>query len=91
MESNELFICQCGDISHQLVISYDSDPMLNDSIWFQIHLADTGVLNRIKYAIMYIFGKRSRYGCGAFSEVLFDKSKTKELIDTLIKHYEVMI
>jgi len=48
------------------------------------------LLNRIKYAFMYILGKRSKYGCGAFAEVLFDKSKTKELIDVLIKHYDTM-
>ena len=90
MEDNTLFICQCGDVEHQMVISYDSDPIFNDSIWVQIHLSDVGLLNRIKYAIMYILGKKSRYGNGAFSEILLDKPKTKQLIDILTKHYEVM-
>jgi hypothetical protein len=39
---------------------------------------------------MYVLGKKSRYNNGAFGEILFDKSKTKELIETLTKHYEVM-
>lgn len=90
MENNTLFICQCGDVGHQMVISFDSDPDLSDIIWFQIHLSDVGLLNRIKYAIMYVLGKKSRYNNGAFGEILFDKSKTKELIETLTKHYEVM-
>jgi hypothetical protein len=91
MENNTLFVCQCGDVSHQLIISYDPDPFFNDSIWFQIHLGDVGLFRRIKYAFFYILGKKSRYGCGAFSEVLFDKSKTKQLIDTLIQHYDTML
>lgn len=90
MQDNTLFVCQCGDVSHQMVVSFDSDPLLNDNLWFQIHLSDGGLLNRIKYALMYIVGKKSRYGDGAFAEVLFNKSKTKQLIDTLTKHYEEM-
>lgn len=90
MESNTLFVCQCGDVSHQMIISFDSDPLINDSIWFHIHLSDVGFWKRLKYSIKYIFGAKSKYGDGAFAEILFDKSKTKELIDTLIKHYEVM-
>jgi hypothetical protein len=91
MESNTLFVCQCGDISHQLVVSFDSDPDFRDHIWFQIHLADVGFFKRLKYGIQYIFGKKSMYGDGAFAEVLFGKQQTKQLIDTLTQHYEVMI
>lgn len=91
MENNTIFVCQCGEIDHQLVVSFDSDPDFRDFIWFQVHLSDTGLWNRLKYAILYILGKKSRYNAGAFAEVLFDKQKTKQLIDTLIKHYEVMI
>jgi hypothetical protein len=90
MESNDLFVCQCGEIDHQLVLSFDADPDFNDTIWFHVHLSDLGILNRIKYAFLYIFGKKSRYGGGAFAEVLLDKQTTKEFIDTLTKHYEVM-
>jgi len=88
--NNTLFVCQCGDVSHQLVVSYDPDPGFNDAIWIQVHLSDVGFLNRLKYAFYYILGKKSRYNGGSFSEVLFDKQKTKQLIDTLTKHYEVM-
>jgi hypothetical protein len=90
MESNTLFICQCGEIDHQLVVSFDSDPDFRDSIWFHVHLSDMGIWNRIKYAFLYVLGKKSRYGCGAFAEVLFDKQNTKKLIDTLVVHYNSM-
>lgn len=90
MENNSLFVCQCGEIDHQLVISFDSDPDFNDSIWFHVHLSDMGLWNRLKYGFLYILGKKSRYNCGAFAEILLDKIKTKELIDILSKHYEEM-
>lgn len=90
MENNTLFVCQCGEIDHQLVVSFDPDPDFNDSIWFHVHLSDMPLLSRIKYAILYVLGKKSRYNAGAFAEVLFTKQETKKLIDTLTKHYEVM-
>ena len=90
MESNTLFVCQCGEIDHQLVISFDEDPDFNDSIWFHVHLSDMGFWNRLKYGFLYVLGKRSRYNAGAFAEVLFDKNKTQQLINTLTRHYEVM-
>ena len=91
MESNTLFVCQCGEIDHQLVLSFDSDPDFNDTIWFHVHLSDLSIWRRIKYAFLYILGKKSRYGCGAFAEVLMDKKTTKQFIDTLIKHYDTMV
>jgi hypothetical protein len=90
MENNTLFVCQCGEIDHQIVLSFDPDPDFNDTIWFHVHLSDMGLWNRIKYAFLYVLGKKSRYGCGAFAEVLFTKKETKNLIDTLTKHYETM-
>lgn len=90
MENNTLFVCQCGEIDHQIVLSFDPDPDFNDTIWFHVHLSDMGLWNRLKYAFLYVLGKKSRYNAGAFAEVLLTKQKTKELIDTLIKHYEVM-
>jgi len=90
MESKNLFVCPCADVSHQVIVSFDPDPDFNDFIYFHIHLSDVGLWNRIRYAFLYIFGKKSRYGHGAFAEVLFDKQQTKNLIDILTKHYEVM-
>ncbi len=90
MENNTLYVCQCGDVSHQMVISFDPHPGFNDSIWFHIHLSDIGLWNRIRYAFRYILGKKSRYGDGAFAEILLDKAETKKLINTLVYHYNIM-
>ncbi len=85
---NTLFVCECGDVEHQLIVSFDPEEGFNDTIFFQVHLGNVGLFNRIKYAIKYVLGKRSRYNSGAFSEVLLDKKQTKDLIDILKKHLE---
>jgi hypothetical protein len=82
-----LFVCQCEDVHHQMVISFDDDPMFNDTIWVEIHLTDIGFWRRLKYGISYIFGQRSKIGHGAFAEILLNKQKTKSLIDKLTDHY----
>lgn len=87
---NSLFVCQCEDVNHQLIVSYDPDPIFDDIIFVHIHLTDTGFWNRIKYAFQYVIGKRSRFGAGAWAEVLLDKKRTFDLITTLQKHYEEM-
>lgn len=88
---NTLFVCQCCDIHHQLVLSYDSDPEFNDSIIVHVHLSDVGFFKRLKYAVGYLFGQKSKFCYGAFSEVLLDKSTTKKLIDKLQEHYKTMV
>jgi hypothetical protein len=85
-----LFVCDCGDVSHQMIISFDDDPDFNDTIFLEIHLTDIGFWRRLKYSIQYLLGKKSRYNGGGFSEVLLNKEKTALLIEALQKHYEVM-
>lgn len=81
-----LFVCQCGDIHHQMVITFDDDPLFNDALFFEIHLSDTGFWKRLKYGILYILGRKSRFGYGAFSEVMLSKNETQRLIDILKSH-----
>ena len=87
---NSLFVCDCGDVSHQMIICFADDPDFNDTIFLEIHLTDIGFWRRLKYSIQYLLGKKSRYNGGAFSEVLLNKEKTASLIEALQKHYEVM-
>lgn len=86
MEHN-LFVCNCGDVDHQFIIRFFDD----DFITIESHLSNTGLWNRIKYAVRYVLGKKSRYNSGAFGEVLLDKTQTGMLIETLKKHHERMI
>lgn len=87
---NILFVCDCEDVSHQMIISFDEDPIFNDMIFIHVHLSNVGIWKRLLYSIKYIMGKRSRFNGGAWGEILLNKEKTAKLIQTLQKHYEVM-
>ena len=87
---NTLFVCDCQDLSHQVIISFDSDPHFNDEIFVSVHLSDVGFWKRVWYSLNYIIGKRSKFNGGAWAEVLLNKQKTAKLIQTLQTHYEVM-
>jgi hypothetical protein len=80
MESKpELFICDCGDVEHQFIISHDSE---DKEIYISVHLANyMSFFQRIITAIKYIFGKKSIYG--AFDVVILNKDQIIELRDCL--------
>ena len=82
---NTLFVCDCEDVDHQFVVSFDSDCYFNDQIIFHVHLQEIGFWKRLLYALRYIFGKKSKYG--SFGEILLDKEKVCDLTDVLTKHY----
>jgi len=80
MESKlELFICDCGDVEHQFIISHDSD---DKEIYISIHLASyMSFFQRTITAIKYIFGKKSIYG--AFDVIILNKNQIIELRNSL--------
>jgi hypothetical protein len=88
--NNELFVCDCGDVEHQFIITYFDDADLDDQLCIQMHLSNIGFWNRIKYAFCYIIGNRSKYGGGAFGEVLLDKKNTAKLITSLQNYHKRM-
>lgn len=79
----QLFICQCENTEHQLVFSYfpdDEDP----EIYVTIHLKpERSIFKRIKNAVKYIFGHRSRFG--DFDEFLFKKEDANRL-QAIVNH-----
>lgn len=84
---NTLFVCECGDVNHQFIVSYEPDEDFGNVVIVEIHLSDVGLWKRICYAFKYILGKRSRYSSGAFGEILLNKKQTALLIENLTKHY----
>jgi hypothetical protein len=80
MESKpEIFICDCGDVEHQFIISCDSQ---DKEIYISIHLTTfMSFFERIITAIKYIFGKKSKYG--AFDIVILNENQIIELRDSL--------
>ena len=72
---NELFICQCHNIEHQLIFSYFPDDC---ELFVSIHLIpEYNIWKRIWMAIKYIFGYKSIYG--HFDEFIFKKSDADKL------------
>ena len=80
MESkSELFICDCGDVEHQFIISHDTE---DKEIYISVHLTNyMSFFQRIITAIKYIFGKKSVYG--AFDVVILNKNQIIELRNSL--------
>lgn len=61
MDRTELFLCQCHDVSHQLVLStFDDDDEKN--VYCSFHLDNYGLWRRIKSACLYLFGNERKDG-----------------------------
>lgn len=79
----EFFICQCNNTEHQLVFKYFENDIGGD-VYVEVHLVPDSFWNRIKNAIKYIFGYRSKYG--DFDEFIFkkeDANKLQSVVDYL--------
>lgn len=79
----ELFICECGDLSHQFVVSwYPDDPDWNDELYLNIHLNQTySFWKRFWIAVKYLFGHKCRFG--VFDEILVSPHRAKQLKSVL--------
>lgn len=76
MEKNELFVCECSNVEHQLIFTYfDDEP---GDVYMSVHLVpETSIWKRIKNAIKYIFGYKSKYG--DFDEFIFKREDCEKL------------
>ena len=72
----EFFICQCNNAEHQLIFSYFKDDNFGD-VYVTVHLVPDSFWKRIKNAIKYIFGYKSKYG--DFDEFIFKKEDASKL------------
>ena len=72
---NDIFICDCEDIEHQLVVSRDVDEK---ELTLSIHLSQyQNFFQRIWVAIKYVFGKKSIYG--AWDVIILNEKKMIKL------------
>lgn len=82
--TTELFICQCGDPSHQFIITTDNDPNIRGA-FVSVHLnREHNIFKRIWNAFKYVFGKRSIYG--DFDEIVInpeDAGRLQKIVDFL--------
>lgn len=84
--NQELLICDCESVEHQIVIrSFKDDYEEQPEVFLEIHLAKLPLLKRLVYAIKYVFGYQSKYG--AFSEFILNKNHIEPL-NNVINHLE---
>lgn len=76
----ELLTCVCSSVEHQIIIRYDEDE---NEVYANIYLADLSIGKRIRNAIKYIFGYKSKYV--DFEEFIFDK-KDVSALENVLKH-----
>jgi hypothetical protein len=77
--ANHLFVCNCGELEHQFVVSYFDDD--EDFVYIHVHLNQLSWSDRLRAGLAYIFGKRSRFG--AFGEILLDQNQCARLAHIL--------
>jgi len=84
----QLFVCDCGDVSHQFIVSWYKDNVdWNDELYIQVHLNQSmGFWKRLWHGIKYIFGFKCRFG--SFDEVLLKPKEVERLqkaLDEFVK------
>lgn len=60
IRNEEVFVCECFSPEHMIYLTYDEE---NNELYFHIHMdRNIGWWNRLKYAVLYLFGRDSAYG-----------------------------
>lgn len=81
-DKKDILLCSCYSTEHQMVILY-SDDVINGygpkhpMCYFHIHLNKRPFFERLKYGLMYIFGRKCNYG--AFDEFIFNEKDADKL------------
>lgn len=78
----ELLLCECASSEHQMIMRYFEDD-LESTVYVDVHLVKKSFWERVKYAIKYIFGYKSKYG--AWDEILLGPQHIKSL-ESVVKY-----
>lgn len=73
-----LFVCRCHSIEHSFVVSAD-----DEDLFIEVHLSSAPFWTRVKNAVRYVFGGRSKWG--DFEEVLLSPYDALNLADSIIE------
>lgn len=83
---DNLFICDCGDIEHNFVVSSNLEDNEKE-LYVSIYLSQyRNFFQRVWVAIKYIFGKKSKYG--AWDVVILNEEnmiRLKKIIEEELK------
>lgn len=81
-----LLLCSCYSSDHQMIIHLDQGgDLFPPEAFVNVHLVRRSFWYRVKYAVKYIFGYKSRYG--AWDEFILDKTHVKSLLE-IAKHLD---
>lgn len=78
----KFFVCQCNSLQHLFVVT-----PAEDEIYLEVHLSPLPFWKRVRNAVRYVFGRRSKYG--DFEEIILSPSQALDLGDTLIEWAEL--
>lgn len=79
---DEFFVtCKCTSMDHIVRFSYEPDDC---ELYVTVHLAPLPFWKRVKNALRYVFGRRSRYG--DHEEVIVDESSAFILLELLTRY-----
>lgn len=73
-----LFVCKCGSLQHLFIVTAEEEDL-----YIETHLAPLPFFKRLKHAVRYLFGYRSKYG--DFEETVLDARSALDLGDYLIR------
>ena len=76
MYKNDILICNCSSVEHQIVIRKDEEDNI---VYCEIHLMKLSFLKRLWKGIKYILGYKCKYG--NFEEFIFSKEHGDKLIE----------
>lgn len=81
MKKNEILvqICECNSFDHQVIYWYSDDYK---ALYVYVHLAPRQFWTRLRYAVRYLFGYKSRFG--AWDELIFDSENFDKLYGFLV-------
>jgi len=86
---NDLILCECHCDEHQMIFKYDKEPEW-ENVFISYYLQSDTFWGRIKTAIKYIFGYKSRYG--DFGEIILEPNKdTVEKFENVVKHLKLVM
>ena len=78
----ELLLCECNSSEHQMIMRYFEDDQ-ESTIFVDIHLVKRTFWDRLKYAVKYLFGYKSKYG--AWDEIILGPQHIKSL-ESVVKY-----
>ena len=77
MEQNEILICECSSVEHQIVLRYDDEDKDEGLAYAEIHLVKLPFFKRLLRGLKYIFGYKCKYG--DFEEIILSPKHARQI------------